>query len=283
MATKQNSTTSTALTLKGKARLVHYLDKNYQAIVAVMEKPCEKQRIKMALENAIRRNYQIAGCTTMSVFNALATCYRDGLEIGPNEAYLVPFKSSGKNICTLIYDYKGLITIAYQDGVLSYTEPFLVYEGEEYSFRNGIADHDPKAPPNPADLTDGVIAGYCRTRLASGVIWPVKPVWAVELIKIKEMATAKLKRQDGPWFSWGERMYMKSIVKRQFHTIPRNHRRITGAIEVDNAFERGEPTAQVVDVEFNPEDDKPLDPEYVSPEYQEIENDDLPKRKPKET
>lgn len=274
MATKQ-AKNSNALTLKGKDRLVDYLSKHREAIQAVMPQQMDERRIVMALENAIRRNYQIAGCTTLSVFNALATCYRDGLEIAPNEAYLVPFRQGNQNICTLVYDYRGLIKIAYKAGVIQYMRPFLVRENDAYEFDGGGGIvHQPRAPESKKAIVDDVIFGYCRTRLSSGADLPIDPVWRVELDKIFENATARLKREDGPWYAWKERMWLKSVVKREFHSIPRDDRALTGAIETDNAFETGDPLPRVIDVEMDSHGEDPIDPEYVEPD-----EDEEPKRK----
>lgn len=269
-----------ALTKKGKERLIDYLDKHKAAIQAVVPAKLDDQRIVFALENAIRRNYQIAGCTTMSVFNCLATCYRDGLEIAPQEAYLVPFRQGKQNVCTLVYDYRGLIKLAFKAGVIRYMRPFLVREGDSYQWEgNGGLVHIPRPPANTENLTEDIVFGYCRTRLSSGDDLPIDPVWMADLDKVRRQATARLQREDGPWFKWTERMFLKTIVKREFHSVPRREPQLIQAVETDNAYETGQPIPRVIDVE---DFDEIVDPEYDdTAAAKQDDGDDMPQRKAK--
>jgi phage RecT family recombinase len=261
----------TAVVLKGKARLLDIVQRHESSIVEVMDRPLPMTRIVRDIENAIRENFKIAGCTSLSVLNSVVRAYRDGLSIAPQQAYLVPYGP----ICQLVYDYRGLIQIARQNGVLEYMVPFLGREGEEYSVsENGRLSHQPGPPSNPDDLIDGVTFAYCRTRLTSGTIMPEVLVWRAELDKVRKMATAKKKRDDGPWDIWTEEMFRKTAVRRTMKFVPQ-HPRVVEAREMDTITDSDQFHPQPPILEVDVESDEPLDPNAEPPE----DGDEDPQRK----
>ena len=178
--------------------------------------------IRVALTAAMR-NPAIGTCTPNSVIKCLLDCSAFGLEPDGRNAHLIPY---GKE-CTLIFDYKGLISLARRSGQVSYIHCDVVYHGDEWSYSYGTKAHL-RHVPNLENRTDKVRAVYSFVRLKDGsedflVMGPD------EIEKVRKSSRAK----SGPWFDWWGEMAKKTVFRRHSKWLPLSPE-VMDAIERDD-------------------------------------------------
>ena len=90
--------------------------------------------------SATSNNPELTQCTPISFISALLNAAQLGLE--PNtplgQAYLIPYKNKGKLECQFQIGYKGLIDLAYRNGVMQTIQAHTVYSNDEFDFSYGL-------------------------------------------------------------------------------------------------------------------------------------------------
>src|SRR5262249_6407289 len=122
---------------------------------------------RIALTCALRKP-EIGACSRQSFALAVMEAAQLGLELDSvsGMAYLVPFKG----VVTLIPGYRGLIQLAYRHPKVVEITPHLVYEGDEYDYREGLRPNVLHRPvrrdtmPKPEEI----VAGYVRATTRGG-------------------------------------------------------------------------------------------------------------------
>jgi recombination protein RecT len=287
---QRDSSEDKAIAKRGASAIMELLQVYQERVVAVMAQKMPFARVEAAVQNAIHRNYQIAGCKRFSVFNAVVHCYAMGLEIRPNEAYLVPYKGE----CQLIIDYRGKIMLATRAGVIQYIDPVLVRDHDQFSFdrsRDRIISHVPfigqtedgRIARLKSEKDQGeVVGGYCETLLAVGTFLPPRFTAWWELDKIHK--SSKVQSEKGPWTQWRDQMELKSLVHREYKRLPTRSVEMNLSDIVDQSTTvSGEKLGPIIDVTAEDIDDgdEPLDEAVESEGDGEDEDDDMPQRRAK--
>ena len=108
-----------------------------QQIEAALPKHMTADRqIRVAL-TALNKTPKLKQCTSASFVDCLMTCSELGLEPNGRHAHLIPYGDK----CTLIIDYKGLVLLAHQSGVVRDITTNVVYEGDLFDY--STTDHTP--------------------------------------------------------------------------------------------------------------------------------------------
>jgi phage RecT family recombinase len=131
-------------------------------------------RIAAQLREAMIRVPKIAQCDPDTIIDAVVTIQRWQLEIGET-AFLVPYKNSGRLVCTPVRGYRGDIEILINNGVVRSVEARTVYEGEHFVYEEGLSpklEHHPLPPSKRGDVIGAyAIAWLTRSHAVSKFLW----------------------------------------------------------------------------------------------------------------
>ena len=87
-------------------------DKTKLEIAKVLPKHLTPERMTRVALTATMKNPKLLECTPESLMNALLVCSQAGLEPDGRLAHLIPYG----NVVQVIFDYKGLVTLALRNG-----------------------------------------------------------------------------------------------------------------------------------------------------------------------
>ena len=152
-----------------------------------------------------------------------------GISLNPalKESYLVP---RGGKIC-LDISYMGLVKLATDTGAIEWVQAEIVKENDEFEYL-GVG----KAPLHkmkPFGDRGQVVGVYAVAKLSTGeFLSTIMSKADCDAIRDKSSQAAK----SGPWQSFPEEMYKKTVVKRAAKLWPRSER-VQTAVEVLNEHE----------------------------------------------
>lgn len=152
-----------------------------------------------------------------------------GISLNPalKESYLVP---RGGKIC-LDISYMGLIKLATDTGSIIWVQAEIVKKNDEFTY-NGVGQA-PTHKMDPFSDRGEVVGVYAVAKLASGeFLSTIMSKTECDSIRDKSSQAAK----SGPWQTFPEEMYKKTVVKRASKLWPKSERLDT-AVEVLNQHE----------------------------------------------
>lgn len=262
---------------RGESTAIAPLDAKIQEVGAYLRKRQDQigmalprggltpERVVRIVMTEVRRNPDLVNCSPISFLGAILTCSAVGLEIGAHlgHAYLVPYKSknSSAKVCTPIFGYRGLITLARRSGEIDTLEAHVVREGDSFVYRYGsdqtlqhVPSHaftmgkDPKGRPVP--VLPPVTHGWAMTRFRGGSS-PLFEVMSEAEIRLIEQRSGG---GDAWRTDWSE-MARKTLVRRICKYLPLTSE-AAAAIEISEAAEvRGERPGYIPDLDFIAEDE----------------------------
>lgn len=152
-----------------------------------------------------------------------------GISLNPalKESYLVP---RGGKIC-LDISYMGLVKLATDTGSIVWVQAEIVKKNDEFTY-NGVGQA-PAHKMNPFSARGEVVGVYAVAKLSSGeFLSTIMSKAECDAIRDKSSQAAK----SGPWQTFPEEMYKKTVVKRASKLWPKSERLDT-AVEVLNQHE----------------------------------------------
>jgi phage RecT family recombinase len=164
-----------------------------------------------------------------SLESALINIASIGITLNPamREAYLVP---RGGKVC-LDISYIGLVRLAIETGAIVWVQADIVKEKDEFIFR-GLGEM-PLHKMNPFGDRGEIVGVYCVARLPTGeTLSTIMSKSECEYIREKSSQSSK----SGPWATFPEEMYRKTVIKRASKLWPRSER-LDGAVSVLNDHE----------------------------------------------
>lgn len=247
-----------------EGNLLQFLGKYKGQIEGVLSRQIDPKRFAKLIIGQVNRTPKLLGCTPMSVVNCVVQAASLGLELRPNQAYLVPFKDKfGRLQCNLLIDYRGKVDLAKRSGAVDDIEARLVYANDEFRCEFGaqpIFRHVPRLTREVSghlervgiDERGQVVLGYAIAWLKARVHIETMTYDEIERIRAK----SKAKKEDSPWFTDWDQMARKTLVHRLCNYIPQSPE-IAASQEIDDRSELELPLDNVLDVA--PEDeDKPI-------------------------
>lgn len=179
-------------------------DKTRLEIAKVLPKHLTPERMCRVALTATMRNPALLGCTPASLMNALLTCSQAGLEPDGRLAHLIPYK----DVVQVIFDYKGLVTLALRNGAESvYADKVCEFDVFDAYVEDGIKrlNHRPSWSKNRGTAT----CYYAVCKRAGEVDWEVMTVDEVEAIRKRSRASG-----NGPWVTDFDEMAKKTVLRR---------------------------------------------------------------------
>lgn len=165
----------------------------------------------------------------IAAYNAVEIGLPPGKTLGL--AYFVP--KGGK--CQMWIGFKGLSTLAKQNGSLLGLHTNVVLDGEEFkqwTDENGAHFHHVVPIDRPVITHDMIIGAYCVSQMKGGVS-------EYEWMSIAEIDNCRPKHRTPIWDAHPDQMSCKTVMKRASKTWVLD-RRTARAVELDNQYERGE-------------------------------------------
>jgi recombination protein RecT len=242
--------------------VVALLRKNRGVIETIAKGVLTEDRVFRLINAAISRTPELIECSPFSVLNAIVHATYLGLEIAPEQCYLIPFKNrkdGGKKVCTLVVDFRGKIRIAANADIV-FDDPEIVYANDKFKrWTDENGKHFLHEPLENGDRGEPKGA-YAVARWQSFA--KITYMTIAEINEIRDTALARTGK-TGPWIDWPLRMACKTVVHRAFKTLPRptnpeHASKLQRSQEIDDRNDLGESLDPVIEGDF--EDEKPFLP-----------------------
>lgn len=173
-------------------------------IAKVLPKHLTPDRMTRVALTATLKNPALLNCVPQSLMNALLVCSQAGLEPDGRLAHLIPFG----NQVQVIFDYKGLVTLALRNGAESvFAEKVCEKDGFEAAVVDGkkTISHNInwKKDRGPA------VCYYAVCKRNGEVDWEVMTLDEVNDIRKRSRAA-----NSGPWVTDFDEMAKKTVLRR---------------------------------------------------------------------
>lgn len=188
-------------------------------LALVLPKHMTPDRFARVAVTAMTKTPKLLECTKESLLRCLMDCSSLGLEPNGRDAHLIPYGSQ----CTLIVDWKGLVSLARRSGDVALFKADLVKENDSFSWENGTVRHgiDWRADRGKTQA----VYSYVKFRDGSED-WEVLQIAEVEAIRKRSKAG-----QSGPWISDFDEMAKKTAIRR-------HSKRLTLSPEFQDALDK---------------------------------------------
>jgi len=228
------------------------------------------QEARFALE-AAGRNPMILQCDLQTITDSLVNLAAMQLSLNPasQQAALIPRWNSKKNAfdCTASPQYRGLMKLATDTGLVNNITAEVVFECEEDTFdvdlgSNPYLKHKPKLFAGEAERkidllhldVNKVIGCYCIAHFKNSEHPHITVMDLQEILAVAGASDAFRPRKQGrepggPWVYWPGEMIKKAVIRRATKQWPlsesKGYQRLLTAVEIDNTAEANEQHAEV--------------------------------------
>lgn len=214
-----------------------------QAIGQILPRHITPDRMARAAIAALTKTPKLSRCTPESFTSCMMTLSQLGLEPDGRRAYLIPYENTkaGTVECTLMLDYKGIVSLVMRTGIVSNIHADVVCENDIFEYDLGeIKKHsiDFRKPRG------SVYAVYCIVTFKDGS----KKAEAMSSIDIEAVRRKSPSGNSIPWKDHWNEMAKKTVFKRLSKWIPLegaepekvdDYERVNAAIVIDDLqFER---------------------------------------------
>jgi phage RecT family recombinase len=241
----------------------------------------EKKQFQL-INLAFTRTPRLVECSALSVFNAVIYITHLGLEIAPEQAYIIPFHNSrtSKLEAAAVIDYRGLIRLA-ANAEIVFEDPEIIYAGDKFQRWTDEQGKHFRHDPQDAMTDRGPAIGvYTVSR------WhDIAKIHFMSKVEIEPIKSAALARGSVPWKENELAMWRKTVIRRAFKTLPRptneqQAKLLSKAQELDDAAEMSETIEPMIEGDF--EDEKPIVPTGTPEQQQEVAEQKIEELKQKE-
>lgn len=173
-------------------------------IAKVLPKHLTPERMTRVALTAFLKTPALLSCTQESLTNALLICSQAGLEPDGRLAHLIPYG----NAVTVIFDYKGLVTLALRNGAEAvYADKVCEADVFDAIVENGIKKLTHK--PDFRKARGDVVCYYAVIQRGGITDWEVMTTEEVDAIRNRSKAG-----KNGPWVTDYDEMAKKTVLRR---------------------------------------------------------------------
>ena len=194
----------------------------------ILPKHVNKDRFIKSAMLAAYNNQAVQACTPISIVASVYNAAELGLDFTPakGHAYLVPFGNEAK----FMPGYRGMMELCRRTGVVKKIEAHVVHIQDTFELEYGTNSHLTHIPFLKGDPGE-VIGAYAVAILENDL--PIyEYMTVIELEKVRKIYRTGQKG-SGPWTTWTEEMYKKTVIRRLFKYLPSSPD-LDKAIEADN-------------------------------------------------
>jgi len=211
-----------------KSEIQSFLNKPevLESVKLALPEHLDVKRLSRLVLSSAMSNPKLLECSNQSLALAMMTCSEIGLEPNGRDAHLVPF---GKEI-VVVPDYRGLIKLAYQSGMVLSCMARAVYEKDHLEFKYGtksFLDYTPSNEENRGELSHA----WAMVELREGGS-PFIVLNKAEVLSHKPRTAGR----DSPWNTYPAPMWAKTAFKVLSKFIPLTPH-LTAAVKHDNEIE----------------------------------------------
>lgn len=208
-------TTSTAVSKTTPQRDIKLLlqsDRVKEQIALALPRHMTPDRMVRVALTSINKNPALLKCTPESLLSCMMQCSQIGLEPDGRNAHLIPYGDK----CTLIVDWKGLVSLARDNGVV--VTPKLVCKNDTFI----VKEDDGTGRSSIVHCIDytkprgDIFAVYSRAKVGDDVDYEIMTKDEVEQVRIN---FSRAKDADAWKKSWGE-MAKKTVIRRHSKRWP---------------------------------------------------------------
>lgn len=185
------------------------------------------ERMARVALTAMTKNPRLFECTRETLMRCLMDCSAVGLEPNGRDAHLIPHRNNKAGVveCTLIFDWKGLVTLARRTGKVDIFRAETACENDDFSWADGVVRHsiDFRQPRGK------VFAVYSHVRFSTGVDdYEVMTRDEVEAIRKRSRSG-----DNGPWVTDWNAMACKTVIRKHSKRLEISPE-LTDALEKDD-------------------------------------------------
>ena len=180
-----------------------------EAVQGFFSVEANRKRFVQSAVNCITKVPKLASCDKMSFFGSHMQLASFGLEPNGRDAHLIPYGTT----CTLIIDYKGLVTLAMRNDKVSKCEAFEVYAKDHFRLVNGEVEH---IVDNPWGDRGELVGFYAVCQFKDGT----KKYEVMSKHDVDEVRKRSRAGNNGPWVTDYNQMGRKTVFKRLSKWLP---------------------------------------------------------------
>jgi len=191
-------------------------DRFKSAISQILPTHITADRMARVAIAALTKTPKLSRCTPESFTSCMMTLSQLGLEPDGRRAHLIPYENrkSGTVECTLIIDYKGLVSLIMRTGLVSNIHCDVVCDGEEFQYNLGMVE---KHLINFSKGKRGKpFAAYAIVTMKDGT----KKCEVMTFDEIEGIRKRSMAGNGGPWISDWSEMAKKTVFRRAAKWIP---------------------------------------------------------------
>jgi recombination protein RecT len=213
---------STAITKPTSLKQWLQSDQLKNEVGKVLPKHMRPERMLRVAITALTRTPKLNECTQESFVKCLLDLSSFGLEPNGRDAHLIPFanKQTSTTECTLIIDYKGLVTLCYRSGIVKKIHADVVREGDLFVYDLGeVKQHTPwtfRVDADKPKQAGEVIAAYCLVQMANDTS-KCEVMTTAEIESIRKRSRSG---ESGPWKTDWSEMAKKTVFRRCSKWLP---------------------------------------------------------------
>jgi len=212
--------------------ILHLIERQKPELDKALAGTIGVERFTRTILTELRRTPKLYECSPESLLGAMMLAAQLQLEPGPlGLVYLVPFKGQVE----FIVGYRGYVELAFRSGLVKDVSASLVYEGDEFEYREGtrpFLDHVPAQVFAGAHDRGELVAAYAVARLKTGGA-PFKVIYEPDWQRAKAKSPAGSKGL-GPWRDDFPQMVLKTAIRRLEPKLPKTPQ-FGLALEADEA------------------------------------------------
>lgn len=198
-----------------KPTMAQQIERMKPEIARALPKHMDADRIARIALTLIRKNPDLANCTTESFLGALMTCSQLGFEPGSptQEAYIIPRKGQAE----FQLGYQGMVTLFYQHPMASSVKVETVRENDHFEHEEGLEERLVHRPCQTGPR-GRAIAYYSVARLINGgrtfkVMYPAE---------IEERRQKMPSKNSPAWRDNYDEMAKKTVLRNHFKALPKS-------------------------------------------------------------
>ena len=198
-----------------KPTMAQQIERMKPEIARVLPKHMDADRIARIALTLIRKNPDLANCTTESFLGALMTCSQLGFEPGSptQEAYIIPRKGQAE----FQLGYQGMVTLFYQHPMAASLKVETVYEKDYFEHEEGLEERLVHRPYQNGPRGNAV-AYYSVATLSNGGK-TFKVMYPTEIETRRQRSSSP---NSPAWRNDYDEMAKKTVLRNHFKALPKS-------------------------------------------------------------
>lgn len=226
----------------GLATLQQLLITHKDQIAMALPKHLTPERMIRVALTAVSRTHQLQSCDPKTVAACVVQASILGLEpeAALGEAYLVPFKVKGVQMCQLVIGYKGLIKLVRNSGQLSMINAATVREKDTFEFEDGLKPYVVHRKPSPfaSPVDRGPVIGYWAGALLKDGSQQFVVMGKGEVEEHMRRYSKSYTLDSSPWKTEFDAMALKTCIRKLCKFLPQSVE-VQTAIALDEQADTG--------------------------------------------